>query len=724
MDAVYTTIVVNNDVNFPLSNSTIQQIPFFQGKITGPKLMIDIPLEITFRHMNTISKVINKSKILPTVDLQSHLDVLLILRLANYFGISMETISAGFAGWVENRKWIDLWYPEYLYPIYLINEDLVDFRKFFRLHKQPFESITKAAKLPEIRANPDVYIEMLLFFKNYDFNICFDQNNDKVKDRIDMLNKERNLAWELFMVNPHSEFMKDYFNHTPTSYPVWDCKGISVVNPPQAGENTVAPLDVATKRLLEFTYGMLEKPLNDAIQKPFPFANVAFAGGAAAKILGVNYDRRHARQSDADLFIFAKTFEERSRIFEEVLNWFRTYNPVTRISRTYYAMRGSVTTIYIKDIARKFQIISINCTNPYEVISRFDLSHIQWCVLNWQFFGTPEACKAMKERVTRFSNMRRLKTNRLIKALHCGYSIYKTPEIIENHIDITQLIEPLVDEKTGEKSQSIQLQKLIRDLYGFWYPKNEPDMEFEEERQHILCQIEKDANANLVTDDPLFVLSNVTIGGNFENDYESVLYSTFNAATIVNRVQGRRIQRVVLRSKHGVIRLTTGILKVTRVVTHDNGLEIVSKYSEESFREFCNQLEGPVYRMFRAGGVNKHILNDAGEIKFTVPRYKLDMQDRRGISCLRSQRGAALNIEEDLKEGDDIQILFIMEILMYPEERAVDLKPVKFVKYVKYDPETAATAVAVEENIDQEIEFMVEETEFDGEIKYEEDNIA
>jgi hypothetical protein len=236
--------------------------------------------------------------------------------------------------------------------------------------------------------------------------------------------------------------------------------------------------------------------------------------------------------------------------------------------------------------------------------------------------------------------------------------------------------------------------------------------------------IEKDSIATLVTDDPNFVMNNVTIGGNFENDYESILYSTFNPATIMNRAQGRAINRVLLRSKHGAIRLTSGLLKVQNIITNDTGLEIVACIDEEKFREFCNTLEGHVYRLFRNGGVTRHILNDAGEIKFSVPRYRLDQQSTRGISCLRNQRGAALNIEEDVRPGDDIQILFMIELLMYPQERAVDLKPVKFVKYCKYDPEVVAQEKVAEENLEKEIDRLNYENEFDGEIKYEEgDNV-
>jgi hypothetical protein len=712
-----TTIVVNDSIEFPFSAQVLKAIPALADHVGASKASISVPFEVEFRHLSTLSKVLKGSRLIPTIDLTTHLDVLVVVKLATHLGVTVETVTEGFAGWVEHRKWIDLWYPEYMYLIYCLAEELVDFKKFFRLHKNVFESVSKATKLPEIRANPVTYINMLMFFKNYKFEVCFEENNERVQLRIDALNRERAAAWETFLVNAHADFMLDYFRHPLTNYPVWDCSSISVVPAPEPGDITIATLAEARERVEEFTYGLLNKPLNPEIDTPFPFANVVCAGGSIAKVLASKYCRKNARQSDWDMFVCGKTFEERSNNFAALINWFKTYDPKLKTSTTYYALRGSVTTVYVKNIARKFQIISINCNNPHEVIARFDLSHIQWCMWNGQFLGTPEACLAMREKVTRFGNTARLRTNRLIKALHCGYNIYKEAAIVDNHIDITQLITPNED-GTG---QSLQLQKMIRDLYGFYYPKDDADMEPEELRQHILCMIEKDSNATLVTDDPNFVMNNVTIGGNFENDYESILYSTFNPATIMNRAQGRAINRILLRSKHGAIRLTSGLLKVKNIINNDTGLEIIALIEDEKFREFCNTLEGPVYRMFRNGGVTRHILNDAGEMKFSVPRYRLDQQNTRGISCLRNQRGAALNIEEDVRPGDDIQILFVLEVLMYPQERAVDLKPVKFVKYCKYDPEAAAQVKVAEENLEKEIERLTLETEFDGEIKYEEE---
>lgn len=703
----HTIVIFNDRTEYPFSNEVLRQIPYFNDN-TADKIHVVTAMDIQFRHLSIISKILSNSRILPMIDATSHFDVLTVLNLASFLGISGDTISTGFNGWTDHRKWIDLWQPEYLYLIYSINEDLVDFKKFFRLHKNIMESVTKAVKLPELRARPELYMEMLMFFKNFDFATCFDSNDDKIHAKIESLGKDRSAAWETFLVNPHDDFIAPYFGFTPTICDVWDCKGISAIEAPVAGERTIASFKISKERFFDFTHGLIDKSVNPAMTRPFPHANVVFAGGAVAKILARDYSPNNARQSDADIFIIGKTFEERSKIFEEVLAWFKTCVKGAVVSRTYYAIRGSVISIYIKDISRKFQIISSNHSNPFDVISRFDLSHIQWCIWNNQFYGTPESCRAMREKITRFGNTHRLRTSRLIKALHCGYSIQKNADVIEKFVDITEL----VDDPT-----SMQMQQIIMDLYGWYYPRTDDSMSPEDMRMHILCQINKDSNATMVTDDPAFVTNNVTIGGNFESDYESILFKTFNPAVIQNKALPRHITRVSMRSKHGIIRLTTCTLQLVKIISTDMGLEIVAKVNEQPFVEFCHTLEGVVYRMFRAGGVTRHILDDKSEMKFIVPKYKIERQNTRGISCLRNQRGLALNIEEDLRPGDEFQVLFSMDILMFPEDRAVELKPLKFVKYQKFDPD--AVEQTVNDDLEKELAQMIADDDFDGTIQYD-----
>lgn len=709
--STHVTLKVNSDAEIRILRALIENYPIANGINTlgnnsaHPDLIIiNVPeYHVTYQHLSSITKIIVDIPLIPTLDLASHLDVLTVIKIADIIGISQEKMYNGaFHHWRDHRKWIDLRLPEYMYLVANTFEELVDFRKYFRLAKDPFDMAARAVTLKEIKSNSGLFIEMLKFFSDFKFEICFDMNNDKVQAKIDQLKKERERCGHLFLLNPHDHV--EFFNHCTHNQNVWSAKDITVVKRPAAGVSNIVDIGTAMSRFNEFTCGAFDRPLNPTLpaDTKFPYANVVFAGGGAAKILSADYNSKNARQSDVDIFTIGETFEDRNRVFQQLIQWFDTSK--LDVARTYYAIRGSVLTIYIKDVQRKFQIVSSNAKNIYDVIGRFDLTHIQWALHQGRFYGTPQAAYAMREKITRFGNLRQIKAYRMIKAMYCGYDVEKSPEIMEKIIDLTSL----VDDPTN-----LQLQTIIREFHSYYYPATMQSYEPAEETQHILAMIGKDSNATLVTDDPKFAVNNVTVSGDFNDNYESISFTTFNAGAIMNKAQGRRVTRLLLRSKHGVMRLTSDFLTVTRTASDDEGITIVTKSETEPFIEFTKQLEGVVYRMFRPGGVTNKLFNDVRETTFKIPRYVLDAQITRGYSCIRNQRGAALNIEEDVKPGDRIQIMFIIEIVMEEATRCVNLKPIKFIKFVQRDD----LLVASEDTDDIDAEIVASEQP--TEIKYE-----
>lgn len=672
--ASYITLRVN-DAEIQVAKTLFDMYVSNSGNNNNNIHTIKLPdVQVTYQHLSSIVKILADVPLIPTLDLTSHLDVLVVLKIASSIGISLEKMYNGaFKEWREHRKWIDLRLPEYMYLVANAFEELVDFRKYFRLASDPFDMVARAVSLKEITSNSELFISMLRFFHGFKFELCFDMNNDKVQAKIDTLKKSREKFGAVFLVNPHLH--TDFFTFRPVPQDVWSAKGISVVDRPKAGQSTIVPVDVAMSRFREFTCGAFDKPFNKTLRDTkFPWENVVFAGGGTSKILSADYNSKNARQSDVDIFTIGDTFDDRNRALQKVMQWFDTSSDPS--AYTYYAIRGSVMTIYVKNFQRKYQIVSSNARNVYEVISKFDLTHIQWAMHCGQFYGMPNAAYSMREKITRFNNTRNIKAYRMIKAMHCGYDVEKTPEVMEKIIDLTSLV---------EDPNNIQLQTIIREFHGYYYPATMPGYEPAEETQHILAMIGKDANATLVTDDPRYAANNITVSGNFNGGYESIAYTTFNAATIMNKAQGRNVTRLLLRSKHGEIRLTSDFLTVTKSSSDDAGITISMKSETEAFIEFTKQLEGAVYRMFRAGGVTQKLFNDTRETTFKIPRFKLDSQVTRGTSLIRNQRGMALNIEEDVKVGDRIQVMFTIEIVMENDKRMVNLIPKKLIKFVQSD---------------------------------------
>ena len=660
-----TESIIINAIEYTVPTNAKYQLKHFEDQLDRP---IVSPLDFTQEHVDYVVRVTRGEHLLPIDSgLLSHKTALRIVQLSQILGISQDLIELSFNDWVTTGWLFVIAQPEYLFPLYVACEAIVDFNVFFQKYPKPFHALLAAKNLPEVRADPKMYIDLLIFLKQLDIESCFDENNDKVQRRIYELTKERKLLQHEFLVNPYEDFLAGYTQYTPTYYDMWDCKDISVLEAPEYQSDQLAPEDVALARVETFTRGLLRKSL-DGKNTEFPFSNVVFSGGAVSKILSAEYDPKHSRQSDVDLFVFANNFEERSRLFKEVIDWF-----TGNANDVYYAIRGSVVSIYVKNIPRKFQVISIAARSSHEIINRFDLSHIQWFYADGKFSGSPEAYRSMRERVSHFNNDARLRVPRLIKALYHGYSIKKEEIITSSNMDITTLIADV---------HSPQLQKVIRGLHGWFYPRDMPEMEADEEVQYNLSMIENDSHATFVTTDPKFVIDNTTIGGNFENDYESINFETFNPATVDNCAWGRNVDKIVLKSKNVPIKLMTDVMKVSAVdVAADTSVSIQVDVTDDKFKEFCNTLQTKVYKMLRgAGDVRSIILNNHMSFKISVHRIAAAV---RGHSCIRSQRGEKLDIK-DLTEGDNIQVMFAIELF---NDRHIELRPIHLIRHQKYDRE-------------------------------------
>ena len=685
--------------------------------------IVDVPNHpVEHCHIAALVRIMEGAQITPSFDLKSHADVFVLLLVAEAIGMTNDSIAEGFQGWTERQHWLTLWLPEYIYLVYDKMEELVDWNRFFASmssdNSKPFEHIQLALSTGIYKQYPKVLIDMLSFYQSFKFETIFEGNNNEIQKRIQKLNHERQLVIDLFLINPY-EYV-DYFVYNMSSDPCWSHEGISIVQSPAVGERTIAPFGELIDRFHKLSHGLFLKSPNPQA-KEFPFANVAFAGGSTSKLLGSNYTAKTSRQSDIDIFIFAKTPAERSKYFEMVLRWFDTPN-------TYYALRGSVTSIYIKDIPRKFQIVSQNAATVWDVIGRFDLTNVQWALLFGGIhngtpitmdaplvLGTPAACQTMRTKLARYTNAKNVRVNRMIKALYNGYSLLKDRYTLENIIDITDLV-------TNPKENQ-QLQTIIRGLYQWYYPESSKFMEPDEENIHILSMIEKDSNATTVSKDINTVLNNIIVSGNFDSDYESISYRTFKVENIQQRViRPGRNEVFAMRSRHGIIRLTSCVFTVHGIVASDEGITISVNVVDEDFREFIRTLEGPAWRIVTGNNrrVTKTIIDESDHIVFNIQKYRLDAQARRGVSILRSQQGIAMNIEEDLKEGNQLQVLFMIEITSGRDERSLQLKPIRYIKYCDPAKDEAKAVANENETIIEEIEQIAKEMEFKGDIKYEE----
>ena len=682
--------------------------------INGKVIAIDVPYKVTNHVVDLFVKVMDKTALTAGTDMNSHEDVYLLLRLALDY-LPIDNINYAFVNFTKGPSYPHMQAPEYMFLIYNLYEEAVDYKQYFREHNTPFNMLRKCRSI----MTSVEYISCLTFYHDYNLSLIFNENNPDIQIKVKNLEAERK-ATNMFLINPY--MLSDYFKYEISTYPVWNCDTVSVVPKSEIGELTIADYMTLRDRFKEFACGKIDPfaatAMTPVLRTPrrrrdpatykgdethqyeiddgsiddndllttnvklplaaatFPFKQVLFAGGSVGKCLTLHTGK--SRQSDIDMFIFGPTAHSRSDTLNKIIQWFVDTNPPNTV---YFALNNSVTTVYIKNVLRKFQIISAEALSPYDILIRFDLSHIQLGIVNGEVVCTPHACNALRTLTAAPMNLNKVRVNRLVKALYNGYSILKTPELLE-FIDITDMISGVDNTYVG------QLQKIIREFHKFYYPvvgNEHVGMTDKEFNDHAMAMIESDATANMVSMDPKFVMNNITIGGNFDNDYENLSFVLFNANNIAPKIMGRRNTRALVRNTTNIMRVTSGIMRVNHVIANDPGMEIRFDV-DDSFEAFCNVLETTVFRLYRNATVSKHLISEEATSKRKIlivmmPKYKLDTQVRRGISCMKNQRGVSLNIEEELKVDDNVQMLFMIEIIVQNDIRAVELKPVKFIKY-------------------------------------------
>jgi hypothetical protein len=670
--------VVIGTLNYPLNNNLLS---IFEphGKTESGKLILDIPFKVTFAHMRIVCTVLEGGKIMPLDGTTSHFDVYGGARLSNFLNISQEKFADAFGNWTKTKEWIKLENPEYLLLLQRECEELVDFPRYFREHPEPYACIPNA--VTPYKDDPVGLVDYLGFMQNFPLEQCYEGNNPDIKANVKVLRNARAAAWKYFLVEPHNPLLADYFKYSPdgSTADCWSCEKVANIDRPVPGEATLVDMETFTRRFDDFTHYQLKKSPNPKVERPFPFDRVAISGGGITRLLDPSYKASKAMASDVDLFIVGNTPEERRRTFDEIVDWFSTWDAEKQISTTFFAMRGSVCTVYLTGIRRQFQIITINQSNPWEILYRFDLSHSKWCLWNGKIYGLPESCRALRTRTTRFFNTKRLQIARLLKALQMGYNIEKSPKVAEIAVDLDALLNDPVNR--------ITLEKELRKLSEFYCPEGYTEMEPKDRYTHYTAMVARQSKTDVVTGDPKFVKDNIVIDGNFEKSYGIVPYSMFNENTVQNELQpGGRTHDVLIINAVTVPKFATPEFTIVKRTTGANMLEFTVKVAgseERQFREFCTLLEERVFPRFRPGQrVAKKIINDAGECTFAIEMQHVHRQRDIGKALLRDQSGQPLNLEEDLHVGDTVQIVFVIKMRL-SNDRAVELVFFTAIKHVE-----------------------------------------
>lgn len=629
--------------------------------------------------------------------INSHYDVFLIQLVCDLIGIRKSYIEHAFEDWTKQPNWVKFDNNEYLYLIYKLDENAVDWRKFFREHPFPFISFLKARGMKEYRSNPENYFSMINFFQYFELNAIFDNSNDETQGTLIILEDQKNHILPYFLVNPHDVMFKDYFKYpgSRTTNDLWRCDKFSTPIELKSGDKMLANINEVMERLDKFTYGLLKKSPNPDIPstEKFSWENICISGGAVRQIIEGNYNPRAS--SDLDIFVCGQTYQQNAKTYKYLRKWFDSPD-------TIFASRGSVVYVYITDIPRVIQIICINAKNPAEVIKKFDTSQIQWLMTdctnfkhNTKFqqyeidegksvssidigytglcvFGSAFAASSLKTRIARIVNISTCSIKRTVKTLISGYHIQVDEEFTKNSFDIGQIAEG--------KNEAVA--DIVRECHTFFYPTSTgvtEKMNDSEKKCYLEGMIKLHSKADFVTENILDLDKNVVINGNFDSDYNALDFTRVQLQSI--RFVGHyRTFETPVKNMYGIIRMISPYLTVSSINSTNEAFDIKFHIEDKKFIEFLREtIEKNVFRIYSAQEVTESLIQD-DTINISINNYKLENLKRRGISILKDSNGQMLDINEHLRAGDKVRFIFGLTINVRPERRVILIIPNKFIK--------------------------------------------
>jgi len=533
-------------------------------------------------------------------------------------------------------------------------------------------------------------VEMLIWYDSFDIKSLFTANNKEVQTQISTLLEQKTECKKNYLLDPtESDDMFKFTNMNLSEDQYWKADGISLVKKPAFGERTMATYQQFLRNFQHFTGGIFDKSPNPEIDsfQQFDWSGVCIAGGSGLQMMEEPYLPK--RSSDIDLFIYGPNAKQSSKKIQYLLNWFSS-------PKTYFGVIGSVISVYIVDYPRVIQIVCSNDSCIYDIISRFDLSHIQWAISkstlaeeqkliegtkearrnrrnqqeepatmskDLNVFATPHAMYSMRNKISTIRNSNRLNLARYIKTLFRGYSIDKRHSIIQNEkeFDLDTLLKN-------------NLSDYKRDYYTYYTPTSDSikDMSEEEAEQYILGMITVHSNCNIISKDTILINNSVVPFGNF--DYGSSSFVNFKPEII--KVSRNRI----CQDKHGKkITLQSSICKVYDIMLEESSMTVLLETTDPDFIKFLSLLDTEVYGMMqRHDNDNKRpvlfVKDKRNLFKVVVGKFKLD-----NGSIFKNDQNEELNIAEDLEKDQDVKVIFNIG----NADRNIHIHPIKIILITK-----------------------------------------
>jgi len=571
-----------------------------------------------------------------------------IYELCIAVGADLDAITKKYACLFVDSNFHTLRDHAYAYVLHAANSELFTMEEYFR----NTDLLLKHAAALNL-LDPDLAIKTYDFLSKFDFGALYTETSAKNVERVDRLVKMRNAM--LTVVNVYDPEIYKYLTMRPCAADKWECNKLTQTAKVALNAPVICDKKILIDRFQKFTFGILEGLTGAPITK-----NFLCCGGSISKLAHPNTIVQNMRQTDLDIFIFANTYDERTHVLCELLKYFEKYTP-------YYAVVGSVVSVYLRGIRRKFQIISINASSPVEILARFDFTHLQIGIMlngaDYDVVATHSALMAYQYGATQIHNVARLKTDRMVKTLLNGFDIIKHPAVDDAHFSIL-----MIDDSTTTS----QIGKIKIEMSKYYYVPAEIDDEL-----NVMSSIQVDSRADIIVKKYTDVMHNITIGGSFEGGYNTFSFKDFH----LNHVKPNK--KVVYRGNidvftgTGAVKLMSDALVLLDKKTLEDEIILTFECSTV-FTKFVNDvLETKLWRMYTGKNITDPNCKD-GILTITTPARILDSKKSR----FQDQRGKPLNYD-DVLAGDKVQLFFRIKIVI-GNKNHINIYPICFIKLCDY----------------------------------------
>jgi hypothetical protein len=403
--------------------------------------------------------------------------------------------------------------------------------------------------------------------------------------------------------------------------------------PHVVGGPAFVSLEEAFKRFRELTLGLLE---------PKDLAYACVAGGGVMKCLSPRHDVKGMPRSDVDIFVYGGDRERSRKIICDLVTKF------SKLGDVYFGIRGSLIDVYIKDYPRTFQIISINCRNYEEVITRFDLSYIQMCVVGingeFRFKATLPAIYSHITGTSSPANVSRLRAERVVKSCMLGFKVARTPRLMS------------IDPATKAILDSPEAFENCRNVfYAQYIPTSMKDISEAEERKYICSMISKtgDKKYAFISQSVQFACDNISYEGDFSATYEGMSIETFKLDQIEIRNMYGGNKRLRYATTRKEIKLLTDEMEIIDVRETDESFKVVLSASVK-LTELGVKLNNEIYPRINAydnnGGKYKNVKDGKYIVEFPLEQIE------NGKPPLRNTRGNVLS-RDNIQIGNKVKLL-------------------------------------------------------------------